>query len=421
MAHGRRAGTISDIVAPSPPLHPGSGLTAQGEEDQRRLFGEASEPTPCSLVNGDNDHLTAPVPANQYYTSREPNPADMEDTCSEYDNVGSDVEQDCDEVLHLNREAVGDVRYCKQLCAEDGGYAKRAAADNYNEISRAVDRHAPRSRHSTETFKGLQSGAKAHKVSHSFRPYCAPSGKDEAQRGVEKGHENRFLLSDGDEIEEVLDGARFIEDLDDTESSVPTQTHLCHDNEKERMRKRGEDTRVTRKKNVPAGCKKRELNHVDSRERQGKGRGRRGSGEDVERGSTGCSADQRPKTSSKDSRKGSVRSKARSSRQHPPPSARPPHSPANAQKAQHHGETPPVSEPTPSSAASPDSQPRVVRPPLAHQHTPEGREELLEDAQTGPENTQQVTNTTEQDCGRHIYTFTPLTKGLTIIDARRVK
>lgn len=407
MAHGRRAGTISDIVAPSPPLHSGSDLTAQSEEDQQRLVGEASERTPCTLVNGDNDHLTHPIPANQYYTSREPNPEDMEDTCSEYDNVGSDVEQDCDEVLHLNREAVGDVRHCKQVCAEDSGYAKRAVADNFNEIGRAVDRHASRSRHSSETFRGLQSGAKPHKVSHSFRPYCAPSGKDEAQRGMEKGHENRFLLSDGDEIEEVLDGARFIEDLDDTESSVPTQTHLCHDNEKERMRKRGDDTRVTRKKNVPGGCKKRELSHVESKERQGKGRVRRGTGEDMERGSTSCSADQRSKTSSKDSKKFSVRSKARSSRQHPPLSPCHPHSPANAQKAQHHGEMPPVSEPPPSSAASPDSQPRVVRPSLAHQHTPEGRGELLEVTQTGPEKSQQVTNTAEQDCVTHISTFTP--------------
>lgn len=409
MAHGRRAGTISDIAAPNPPLRSGSGLRAQSE-DQRRLVGEAT----------DNDHLTPPIPANQYSTSREPNPEDMEDACSEYDNVGSDVEQDCGEVLHVNREAVVNVRSCKQVCTEDGGYATRPLADHINEMSRAVDRHAPRSRHSTETFKGLQSGAKPHKASHSFRPYGAPSGKDEAQRGVEKGHENRFLLSDGDEIEEVLDGARFIEDLDDTESSVLAQTHLCQDKEKERIRKRGDDTRVTRKKNVPGGCKKRELSHVDSKERQGKGRGRRGTGEDMERGPTTCSADQRPKTSSKDAKKGSVRSRARSSRQHPPPSPRHSHSPANTQKAQHHGEMPPVPEPTPSSAASPVRQPRAVKASLAHQHPPERQEELLEDAQTGPDNSQQVTNTTQHDCVTHISSFTSY-KRVAIIDARRVK
>lgn len=398
MAHGKRAGTISDVLARGP---------QQGEEDQRRLVDEASEQTLCALINGDNDHLTPPAPAQQYYMTCEPNPEDMEDTCSEYDNVGSDVEQDCDEVLHLNREAVVDVRFYKQACPEDGGHAKRTVGDNGNEVSRAVDRPAPRSRPSTETFKGVQSAAKPHKGSHSFRPYCATSARDEGQRGVEKGHENRFLLSDGDEIEEVLDGARFIEDLDETASGVPTKTRLCQDNDKDRIRKRGDDTRATRKKSAPGGCKKRELSHADLKERQGKGRGRRGMVEDTERvvstvkGSTTCSADQRPKTSSKDSKKGSVRSKARSSKQPPPPpSPRRGPSPANTQKAQHHGEMPPVPDPTPSSAASPGSEPRVVKPSQAHPHVPERQEEPPEEAQKGPEKIQQVTNAAEQDCVR---------------------
>ncbi|XP_011605945.2 amyloid-beta A4 precursor protein-binding family A member 2 isoform X3 [Takifugu rubripes] len=393
MAHGKRAAAISDILATSPALPSGSGVSTQSEEDQRRLVGEASEQTLCALINGDNDHLTPPVPAHQFYMTREPNPQDMEDTCSEYDNVGSDVEQDCDEVLHLNREAVGDARFYKPVCPEDGGYGKHTAGDDIKEGSRAVDRLAPRSRPSTETFKGLQSGVKPHKGSHSFRPYCAPA-RDEAQRGVAKGHENRFLFSDGDEIEEVLDGARFIEDLEETESSALTKTRLCQDNEKDRIRKRGDDPRVTRKKNLPGVCKKRELSHVDSKERHGKGRGRRGTGEDTERvasavkGSTTCSADQRPKTSSKDSRRGSVRSKARSSKQHPPPSPRRGPSPANTQKAPQH-EMPPVPEPTPSSAASPDSDPRVVRAAQSHQHVPERQAEPREDAQKEPEKVQQ--------------------------------
>lgn len=397
MAHGKRAAAISDILAPSPPLRSCSGVSTQGEEDQRRLVGVASEQTPCALINGDNDHLTPPVPAHQLYTTCEPNPEDMEDTCSEYDNVGSDVEQDCDEVLHLNTEAVGGGRFCP----EDGGYAKHTEDDNIKEVSRAVDRLAPRSRPSTETFRGLQSGVKPHKGSRSFRPYCAPSARDEAQRGVEKGHENRFLFSDGDEIEEVLDGARFIEDLEETESSALTKTRLYQDNERDRIRKRGDEPRVTRKKNLPGGCKKRELSHVDSK-RDGKGRGRRGTGEDTERvvstvkGSTTCSADLRPKTASKDSKKGSVRSKARSSKQHPPPSPRRGHSPANTQKAQQHGEMPPVPEPTPSSAASPDSEPRVVGPAQSHQHVPERQEEPPEDARKEPEQVQQVTSRAEQ-------------------------
>lgn len=358
MAHGRRAGTVSDIAAPGPSLR--LGPSAQSEADQRRLAGEASERT---LVNGGNDLLSPPVPAQQSYTSRGPNPEVTEDTGSEYDNVGSDVEQDCEEVLHLNREAVVEARFCKQV------------ADSTNEMGRAADRHAPTSPRCTETFRGFQSGAKPHKASHSCRAYCAPPGTDAAQGGVEKGHENRLLLSDGDEIEEVLDGARFIEDLDDAGSSVPPQTPLCHDNEKGRMRKRGDDTRATRKKNVPGGCKKRELSHVDSKERQGKGRGRRGPGEDMERASTTCSADPPPKSSSKDSKKGSVRSKARSSRQHPAPPPRRPPSPA-----QHRRETPPVPEATASSAASPDGQARLVKPFPAQR----------EDAHTRPEDSQQV-------------------------------
>lgn len=393
MAHGKRAAAISDILAPSPALRSGSGVSTQREEDQRRLVGEASEQTPCALINGDNDHLTPPVPAHQLYTTCEPNPEDMEDTCSEYDNVGSDVEQDCDELLHLNRGAVGDARFYKPVGPEDAGYAQHTVGDSMKEVSRA-----PRSRPSTETFKGLQSGVKPQKGGRSFRPYCAPAARDAAQRGVEKGHENRFLFSDGDEVEEVLDGARFIEDLEETEGGALTKTRLCQDNEKDRIRKRGDDPRVTRKKSLPGGCKKRELSHVDSKERHGKGRGRRGTGEDAERvvptvkGSTTCGADQRPKTSSKDSRKGSVRSKARSSKQHPPPSPRRGRSPANTQKAQQHGDMPPAPEPTPSSAASPDGEPGVVRPAQSHQHIPERQEEPREDAQEEPEKVQQVTS-----------------------------
>lgn len=399
MAHGKRAGAISDILAPGPPLHPGPGVPAQGEEVQRRPVGEAPEPTPRASIDGDNGRLTPPVPPNQYCAGREPNPEDMEDTCSEYDNVGSDVEQDCDGASHLSREAAMDARYYKQVGPEEAAYAKRSAGDGVREISRAADRHAPRSRHGAETFKGLQSGSKPHKAGHSFRPYRAPSARDGAQRGGEKGHENRFLLSDGDEVEEVLDGARFIEDLEKAEGGVPTQTRLCQDNERERIRKRGDDARVTRKKSVPGGGKKREAPHGDSKERQGRGRGRKGAAEDAERvvsaakGPTACGADQRPEASSKDLRRGSARSRARPSKQHPPPSPRRPRSPAGAQKAQRRGETPPAPEPAPSSAASPDGEPGVVRAPQARQRTPERQEEPLEEPRRGPEQSQQVTNT----------------------------
>ncbi|XP_035520785.1 amyloid-beta A4 precursor protein-binding family A member 2 isoform X1 [Morone saxatilis] len=406
MAHGKRPGTISKILAPSPPRCPGPGFTSQTQKEQQGLVSEASEQPPCSLKNANNDQLTPPVPANHYYMSCDPSPEDMEDTCSEYDNVGSDVEQDYDEVLHLNREGVVDTRYYKQYCPEDGGYIKHAVGDNINENSSAVDQFIPRPRQSTEICEGSQSDTMSHKVGHRFRSHCAPTAGDEAEREVEKGQENRFFFSDGDEIEEVLDGAKFIEDLEEAENSVQRQTNIYQDNENERIRKGGDDmgreddTRVARNHNIPGGSKKCELSHVGSKEkeRQGKGRGRRGTGEDIEHvvsGIKGCttnSTEQRPKMSSKDCKKVAVRTKARSgSRQHPPPPPRHSHaqSPADTQKAQARRETPPVPRPSPSSAASLESEPRVIEPSLAPHHTTEQQREPLEERQRRPEKPQQ--------------------------------
>lgn len=411
MAHGKRPGTISKILAPSPPPCPSLGLSTQSQEEQRGLVSEASEQPPCTLKDDDNDQLTPPVPASHYYMSCDPSPEDMEDTCSEYDNVGSDVEQDYDEVLHLNREGVVDTRYYKQYSPEEGGYIKHAVGDNINENSSAADQFAPRPRHSTEICEGSQSDTKPHKTGHRFRSHCAPAAGDEAERKVEKGQENRFFFSDGDEIEEVLDGAKFIEDLEETETSVQRQTYLYQDNDNERIRKGGDerekedDTRVARNQNIPGGGKKCEVSHMGSKEkeRQGKGRGRRGPAEDMEHvvsGIKGCSVnsnEQRPKTASKDCKKVAVRTKARSgsSKQLPPPPPRQSHaqSPADAQKAQPRRETPPVPRPSPPSAASRESEPRVIKPSRAPHPTPEQQREPLEERQRRPEKPQQVTNT----------------------------
>ncbi len=376
MAHGKRPGTISKILAPSPPPCPGPGLIKQSQEEQRGLVKEASEQPPCTLKDDNNDQLTPPVPVSHYYMSCDPSPEDMEDTCSEYDNVGSDVEQDYDEVLHLNREGVVDMRYYKQYCPEDGGYIKHAAGDNINENSSAVDQFTPRPRRGTEICEGSQSDAKPHKMGRRYRSHCAPTAGDEAEREVEKGQENRFFFSDGDEIEEVLDGAKFIEDLEETENSVQ---NLYQDNENERIRKEGEereredDTRVARNHSTPGASKKCESSHVGpkEKERQGKGRGRRGAGEDTEHivsGIKGCSTnstEQRPKTSSKDCKKVAVRTKARSGKQHPPPPPRHSHvqSPADTQKAQPRREAPPVPRPSPSSVNSRESEPGLSNHP----------------------------------------------------------
>ncbi|XP_044048493.1 amyloid-beta A4 precursor protein-binding family A member 2 [Siniperca chuatsi] len=404
MAHGKRPGTISKILAPSPPPCPGPELTKQNQEEQRGLVKEASEQPPCTLKDDNNDQLTPRLPANHYYMSCDPSPENMEDTCSEYDNVGSDVEQDYDQVLHLNREGVVDMKYYKQYCPEDGGYIKHAVGDNINENSSAVDQFTPRPHHGTEICEGSQSDTKPHKTGRRFRSHCAPSAGGEAETEVEKGQENRFFFSDGDEIEEVLDGAKFIEDLEETEDSVQT---LYQDNENERIRKGGDereredDTRVARNHNIPGASKKCESSHMGSKEkeRQGKGRGRRGTGEDIEQivsGIKGCatnSTEQRPKTSSKDAKKAAVRTKARSgsSKQHPPPPPRRSHaqSPADTQKAQPRRETPPVPRPSPASANSQESESRVIKPSLAPHHTPEKQREPLEERQRRPEKPQQ--------------------------------
>ncbi|AWP08287.1 putative amyloid beta A4 precursor protein-binding family A member 2-like [Scophthalmus maximus] len=406
MAHGKRTGTISKILAPSPPPCPGPGLTNQSQEEQQGLVREASEQPPCTFKDDNNDQLT-PASAKHFYMSSDPSPEDMEDTCSEYDNVGSDVEQDYDEVLHLNREGVVDRRYYKHYCPEDGGYIKHAGGDDINENSDAVEQFTPRVRHSTEICEGSQSDTKPHKTGHRFRSHCAPIAGDEAERGGEKGQENRFIFSDGDEIEEVLDGARFIEDLEETENHVQRPTSLYQGNDNEKIRKgcdekeREDVTRVTRNPNVQGASKKCESSHMGSkeRERQGKGRGRRGTGEDTEHivsGIKGCttnSTEQRPKSSSKDCKKVAVRAKAKpgSSKPHPPPPPRHSHaqSPAETQKAQPQRETPPVPRPCPSSAKSQEKEPGVIKPSLAPQHTPEQQREPLEERQRRPEKTQQ--------------------------------
>ncbi|XP_047452506.1 amyloid-beta A4 precursor protein-binding family A member 2 isoform X2 [Mugil cephalus] len=400
MAHGKKPATISKILAPGPSSCPGPGLTKPSRDEQQGLVREASEQPPCAPKNEKNDQLTPPVSANRYYMSCDPSPEEMEDTCSEYDNVGSDVEQDYDEVLHLNRQGVVDMRYYKQYCPEDGGYIKHAVDDNINE--------APRPQHSTEICEGSQSEGKPYKVGHRFRSHCAPIPGEEAEGGVKKGQEDRFFYSDVDETEVVLDGAKFIEDLEETENSVPRQTSLYQGNDNERIRQKAEereredDTRVTRKHSIPGAGRNCESSHMGSkeRERQGKGRGRRGTGEDSEHivsGIKGCvtnSTEQRPKTASKDCKKAAVRIKARpgSNKQHPPPPPRHSHAqtPADTKKAQPHRETPPAPAPSPSATNSRESDPRVVKPSLAPHHTPEPQRESLEERQRRPEPPQQA-------------------------------
>ncbi|XP_029952597.1 amyloid-beta A4 precursor protein-binding family A member 2-like [Salarias fasciatus] len=407
MAHGKRPGAISKILAASPPSCPSPGPSKQSQEDRSESVTEATEEPSCTVEDANNDRLTPAVFSKHYYMSCDPSPEDMEDTCSEYDNVGSDVEQDYDEVLHLNREGVVDMRYYKQYCPEDGGYLKHAAGDVINESASAADQIAPRPRLSAEICESSQSEHKQPKMGHRFRSHCAPIAGDEAEGAVKMCQEDRFFFNDGDEIEEVLDGAKFIEDLEEAENSVQRQTGLYLSNENERIRKGGDDRereddpRVTKNHNTPGASKKVESSHIGpkDKERPGKGRGRRGTGEDTERvvsGVRGCApntTEQRPKALPKDCKKAAVRTKARSgaTKQHPPPPLRHPHpqSPTDTQKAGPVREAAPVPRPSPPAARSQEMEPRVVKPSLAALHTPEPQRDSLEERQKQPEKPQQ--------------------------------
>ncbi|XP_077424285.1 amyloid-beta A4 precursor protein-binding family A member 2 isoform X2 [Vanacampus margaritifer] len=326
--------------------------------------------------------------------SREPRGEDMEDTCSEYDNVGSDVEQDYDEVLHLNREGIMDMRYYKQYCPED---VKNLGGKNGNESSDAADQFTATSRQSTERRNGSQRDAKPHKAGRPFRSRCTPVAR-EAAEGEEagKGLENRFFFCDGDEIEEVLDGARFIEDLEDTEDSDQRQAGIYRDNE--RIRK-GRDERdgddacgVRRNFTIPGANRNCESSHTSSKEeRQAKGRGRRAAGQDIEHitsGVKGCTTNKndRVKTSSKENRKAPARTKAKSSK----PSPRHSHgqAPTNSHKALPRREVASVPR-TSSSSNNQESEPNIVKQSSTLCHVPEQEKMSPEESQSQPQKVQQ--------------------------------
>lgn len=394
MAHGRQPGTVSRILAPGPPPCPGAGLTSSGREEQQQgRVKKATQQTSRSLTGDSDDRLTPPVPAAQYsHTGRDPGPEDMEDACSEYDNVSSDVEQDYDEVLHLN------ARYYKQHFPED---TKHTGAEDIPESSAsAAQQVPPRARHGNKTCEGSQSDVKAHKAGHRFTPHCVLIAGGEAEEGLKKVQGDRLLLRDGEESEEVLDGAKFTEELDQTEKNAPRPAGLYQTNENEKVRKESQERR---NHNAPGAGRKCDPSHGGQREkeRQGKGRGRRAAGGETEHpvpGLKACGtngAEQRQKTLFKDCRKSAVRSKDRpgSSKHHhhpPPPPRHPhPHSPADPQKALPQRESPPVSGP--STANGQETQSGLMKPPLDPHQTAEEQKESPEETQRGPEKPEQVT------------------------------
>ncbi|KAM4733777.1 uncharacterized protein apba2a [Anableps anableps] len=394
MAHGKKPGNMSKVLAPGPPLCPSTGPTKPSQEDQS--VSEETQRPPCSLRNDNNDQLTPPVPSKHFYMSCDPSPEDMEDACSEYDNVGSDVEQDYDEVLHLSRQGPVNMR-----CYNQHGPGGVQQAEESNEEP-TDDQITQKPHHSTKKFERPQSDGKPYRMGHRFKSHCAPIAGDEAEGGMKITEGDRFFFNDGDDFEEVLDGARFIEDLDETEINAQRPTSLYQGNESERIKKgahernREDETRIPRNHNVTGAGKKSEPSHVGPRgkERQGKGRGKGGAGVDTHhivsgiKGGVNSSTEQHPKTMSK---KSAVRSKDRpgSSKHHHPPPARHAQSPPDPQRTLPHRESPPASGLYPSPANSQESESRLIKASLGLQHTAEQQRESPEERQRGSEKPEQ--------------------------------
>ncbi|MED6282951.1 hypothetical protein CHARACLAT_003656 [Characodon lateralis] len=384
MAHGIKPGNMSKVLAPSPPFCPGALPTKPSQEEQS-VSKETQRP-PSSSGNDNNDQLAPPAPSKHFYKSCNPSPEDMEDACSEYDNVGSDVEQDYDEVLHLNSQGPINMMYCNQ---HSPGCVEQAEESHKDPTP---DQITQKSHHSTKKCERPQSDGKPYRMGHRFKSHCAPIAGDEAEEGMKIIQGDRFFYKDGDYFDEVLDGARFIEDLDESEINVQRPTSFYQGIESERIkkgaheRKREDETRIPRNHNLSGAGRKSEPSRVGpkGKERQGKGRGKEVAGDETQHSST----EQHPKTMSK---KSVVRSKDRpsSSKHHHPPPARRAQSPPDPQRTLHHREIPPVSGPHPSPADNQESESRPIKPFVAPQHTAEQQRESPEERQRGSEKPEQ--------------------------------
>uniref|UniRef100_A0A8C5N305 Amyloid-beta A4 precursor protein-binding family A member 3 n=1 Tax=Gouania willdenowi TaxID=441366 RepID=A0A8C5N305_GOUWI len=248
---------------PSPVCWPHSHPAKENQENLQALVKEAAE----EAQNDNTDPRMNQGPGDM---------GDREDASSEYDNVGSDIEQDYDEVLHLNRDGMVDLRYCRQSSPEDGGFLKQSAGDG------ATDRT-------------LHTSPLSHTQPYEVDPHCT-SYRAQGSRDEPEGGRQRFFLSGRDE--EVLDGATFVEGLEDDESIVQRQTSLHQDKKNEPM-KAGE-VEPQRSQNIPAAVGKNEVIPIGSKDREGRGKGRRrrGTGDDLRNVSAikGLSSDQHPKS-----------------------------------------------------------------------------------------------------------------------------
>ncbi|CAL9696806.1 unnamed protein product [Knipowitschia caucasica] len=369
MAHVKRPRPSSK--APSLSLDP--GFTPTSLEINERLEREESESLQCTSKDVENDQLTVP---QRHYTPHVLGAADMEDTGSEYDNVGSDVEQDYDEVLHLPREGAVDMRYYRQYCSEEAGYLKHhAVTENINENG------AARVVRDTQVCQPSQPESKPGKQGQRLLQ-TTPNVQTAVKSTILKRQGKSYFFTDGDDIEEVLVGVKLIEDLEEQEQKPPQRGEVSL-YERSQNEKVFEIDRVARHQKNPEVMNKSE--HV--RERPCRGRGRRGSGQCVENvaakaGSTN-GTDPRPRSDHR-------RTKAKPSpgnKQHPPPPPRHPH--PHPQPQPH---SPPPPPPPPASASRRlDSPPQgakalsphpIVQPSEHLEGRPSGAEPTQQDEET---------------------------------------
>uniref|UniRef100_A0A3B3U8K6 Amyloid-beta A4 precursor protein-binding family A member 3 n=1 Tax=Poecilia latipinna TaxID=48699 RepID=A0A3B3U8K6_9TELE len=351
MAHGKKPGNMSKVLAPGPPSCPSAGPPKPSQEDQS--VSEETQRPPCSSRNDNNNQLTPPAPSKHFYMSCDPSPEDMDDACSEYDNVGSDVEQDYNEILHLNRQGAVSVSCYNQHGPEGAQQAEE------NSEAPTADQIIQKPHHSTKRCERPHSDGKPYRTGHRFKSHCAPIAGDEAEGVMKIIEGDRFFFNDVDDFEEVLDGARFIEDLEDAEVNAERPASLYQGNESERIKKernREDETHIQRNHSVSGVSKKSEPSQK---------------GKD--------STEQNPKTSSK---KSAVRSKDRPGsckHHHPPPPTRHTKSPSDPQRALSHRESPPASGPP---ADNPENESRLIKASPGPQHPTEQQRESTEEKPT---------------------------------------
>ncbi|XP_054884835.1 amyloid-beta A4 precursor protein-binding family A member 2 [Poeciliopsis prolifica] len=386
MAHGKKPGNMSKVLAPGPPSCPSAGPPKPSQEDQS--VSEEPQRPPRSSRNDNSNQLTPPAPSKHFYMNCDPSPEDMDDACSEYDNVGSDVEQDYHEVLQMNRQAAVSIRCYNQRGPECAQQAEESSD------APTADQITQKPHHSTKRCERPHPDGKPYRTGHRLKSHCAPIAGDEAEGGMKIIEGDRFFFNDGDDFEEVLDGARFIEDLDEAEGNAERPASLYQGNESERIKKernREDETHIQRNHNVSGAGKKSEPSQR-GKERQVKGRGRvGGEAQHVVSGikaATNSSTEQNPKTSCK---KSAVRSKDRpgSSKHHHPPPAPPTRhaqSPSDPQRALPLRESPSTSGPP---ADNPENESRLVKASPGPQHPAEQQSETAEEKPMGSEKPEQ--------------------------------